>query len=124
MTLKFVIDMNLSPRWAAVFQQNGWHAVHWSAVGDPRAPDALIMAWAREHQCVVYTHDLDFGALLALTHAGGPSVIQVRAQDVLPEHLADTVVGVVRRCQDVLDTGALVIVDEHQCRVRILPLLP
>jgi len=45
------------------------------------------MAWAREHVHVVFTHDLDFGTLLALTRASGPSVIQVGSQDVLPEHL-------------------------------------
>ena len=31
------------------------------------------MAWAREHGFVVFTHDLDFGHLLALTHAAGMS---------------------------------------------------
>jgi predicted nuclease of predicted toxin-antitoxin system len=45
------------------------------------------MAWARENGHVVLTHDLDFGTLLALTRANGPSVVQVRAQDVLPQHL-------------------------------------
>jgi len=123
MTLRFLIDMNLSPRWVTVFEKNGWPAIHWSDVGNPRAPDDVIMAWAREHEYAIYTHDLDFGTLLALTHAGGPSVIQVRTQDVFPEHLADIVVEVVLRCQDMLEAGALVVVDERQCRVRVLPLL-
>jgi hypothetical protein len=35
---------------------------------------------------------MDFGTLLALTRASGPSVVQVRAHDVLPEHLEDVVV--------------------------------
>jgi predicted nuclease of predicted toxin-antitoxin system len=34
---------------------------------------------------VVFTHDLDFGGVLALTHAAGPSVIQVRSEDPVPE---------------------------------------
>ncbi|MDE0421400.1 MAG: hypothetical protein OXK76_11030 [Gammaproteobacteria bacterium] len=34
---------------------------------------------------------LDFGAMLALSGTSGPSVLQVRSQDVLPEHLADKV---------------------------------
>jgi len=42
------------------------------------------MAWARANGHVVFTHDLDFGTTLALTHAAGPSVIQVRGQNVLP----------------------------------------
>jgi len=44
----------------------------------------------------VFTHDLDFGTLLALTRTSGPSVIQVRAHDVLPEHLEEVVVTTIR----------------------------
>ena len=56
------------------------------------------MAWAGEHGSVVFTHDLDFGSLLALTQAVGPSVIQVRTQDVTDVRLQD-VMGVLAREQ-------------------------
>lgn len=42
------------------------------------------MAWARANDRIVFTHDLDFGRLLALAGRVGPSVMQVRTQDVLP----------------------------------------
>jgi hypothetical protein len=42
------------------------------------------MAWALAQNRVIFTHDLDFGTALALTNAGGPSVLQVRGQHVLP----------------------------------------
>ena len=71
--MKLLIDMNLAPLWVEVFQQHGWEAVQWSAVGDPRASDGTIMAWARDNGYVVFTHDLDFGALLAATGSRGPS---------------------------------------------------
>lgn len=74
MSLQFVVDMNLSPDWVALLSQHGYPAVHWSNVGSPRATDASIMAWALANHHVVFTHDLDFGTLLALTHARGPSV--------------------------------------------------
>jgi len=85
--MKLLIDMNLSPLWVDTLTQHGWEAVHWSTVGDPHATDPTIMGWARERQYVVFTHDLDFGTLLALTHAQGPSVIQVRTQNVMPAYL-------------------------------------
>ncbi len=66
--MKLLIDMNLSPDWSEVFIKQGWQAVHWSAVGDLRATDQAIMDWARTNGYVVFTHDLDFGTLLALTH--------------------------------------------------------
>jgi predicted nuclease of predicted toxin-antitoxin system len=68
--------MNLSPAWVPVLRAAGYDARHWSAVGDPRAPDPQIMEWARAHGHVVFTHDLDYGTLLATTRAEGPSVIK------------------------------------------------
>ena len=89
--------MNLSPDWVPVLKSHGWSVVHWSTVGDPRASDRTIMEWAAKHEYVVLTHDLDFGAMLALSHAAGPSVLQVRAGDILPDHLEDSVIA--ERCR-------------------------
>jgi predicted nuclease of predicted toxin-antitoxin system len=121
MSVKILIDMNLSPDWAPVLQRHGWPAIHWSTVGDQRATDRTIMDWALANGYVVFTHDLDFGTMLALTHAAGPSVIQVRGQDVLPDHLERVVVAALRQHEADLASGALVVVDEAKCRVRVLP---
>ncbi len=122
MTLKVLIDMNLSPDWATTLQRHGWDAIHWSAVGAPSARDREIMDWAAAHDYVVFTHDLDFGTMLALTRAAGPSVVQIRGEDVLPERLERVVVAALNQHQDELTTGALVVVDERRDRVRILPI--
>ncbi len=149
MSVQLVIDMNLSLEWVTELARHGWSAVHWSAIGDPRAEDSVIMAWAQaipraamnETFCladrsrdqsiicgrgqynghVVLTHDLDFGALLALTHATGPSVLQVRGQDVLPEDIGPLVVAALRQHEAALAAGALVVVDLKKSRVRVLP---
>ena len=71
-----VLDMNLSPDLCAPLSAAGHEAVHWSTLGAPTASDESIMAYARDHGLVVVTHDLDFGAILAATHAHGPSVVQ------------------------------------------------
>src|SRR4051812_45550130 len=47
--MKLLIDMNLSPQWVPLLKDAGHEATHWSAVGDPRAPDSEVMHWAREH---------------------------------------------------------------------------
>jgi predicted nuclease of predicted toxin-antitoxin system len=83
-----------------------------------------MMAWALSHHHVVLTHDLDFGALLALTHARGPSVIQVCTQDVTPAGMRDLLIKALQECAEKLEAGALVIVDEARLRARILPLGP
>lgn len=106
----------------AALRQSGFEAVHWSTVGDARAADAALLAWAAEHRHVVFTHDLDFGAILAASGARTPSVIQIRTQDVTPEHLARLVVRALRQHERLLEQGALITVDEARSRVRILPL--
>jgi predicted nuclease of predicted toxin-antitoxin system len=114
--------MNLSVEWVAELARYGWSAIHWSTVGNPRAEDSAVMAWALANSHVVFTHDLDFGTALALTHARGPSVLQVRGQNVLPEHIGPTVAAAVRQHDAALAAGALVVVEEKKCRVRVLPL--
>ena len=122
MSVKILIDMNLSPQWVDVLGKNGIEAVHWSSIGDPKTKDHFIMEWARRNKHVVFTHDLDFGAMLALTQAVGPSVIQVRTQNVLPEHFGTAVVAVIKQYHVQLERGALIVLDDIIHRVRILPL--
>jgi predicted nuclease of predicted toxin-antitoxin system len=120
--MKILVDMNLSPLWIDTFNKNGWEALHWSEVGDSRAKDRELMSWARKSGHIVFTNDLDFGHLLALTHASGPSVIQVRSKDLLPESIGPVVLRALRENQEALRSGALVVIDPEDFRVRILPI--
>ncbi len=86
--MKLLIDMNLSPDWVGLLAAEGFEAVHWSAVGDPRATDETILSYAKSRRCVVFTHDLDFGAILAATGAATPSVVQIRARMLIPHRSA------------------------------------
>src|SRR3954465_6873708 len=104
--MKLVVDMNLPPRWAGFLITNGIEAVHWSQVGDPRATDATIMKWALDRGYAVFTHDLDFTAMLALAGAAGPSVVQVRTQNVLPESIGADVIRVLSARAEAIETGA------------------
>ena len=122
MTVKVVVDMNLSPEWVPVLTERGHEAVHWSIVGSPEALDIEIMDWARSRKFIVFTHDLDFGTTLALTHALGPSVIQLRGQRVLPEQISTVVIAVTEKYEEELHAGALIVIDENRSRVRVLPL--
>lgn len=122
MNIQILIDMNLSPDWVNELAAHGCHCVHWSTIGDPKAADREIMDWARSNGYVVFTHDLDFGTMLALTHSTGPSIIQVRGQNVLPDHMSPLVLAAMKQYEPDLTSGALVVVDEAKSRVRILPI--
>jgi predicted nuclease of predicted toxin-antitoxin system len=71
----------------------------------------------------VFTHDLDFGAMLAVSRAVGPSIIQVRAQDTLSERFRDVLINALRQFQDALEAGAIVVVEESRARARFLPIM-
>ncbi len=120
--MKILIDMNLSPAWCGLLDGAGHSAVHWSALGSQSAIDSEIFQWAGEHNYVVFTHDLDFGAILAATKAHSPSVIQVRTDDPSPRHAGSMVLSAIRQYESHLNKGALISVDENKSRVRILPI--
>lgn len=69
-----------------------------------------------------FTHDLDFGAILAATDANSPSVFQIRTQDVSSKTLSPVVLSVLKQFEERLNEGALVTVNEKQARARLLPL--
>ena len=82
--MRVLIDMNLSPSWVQALEDRGFQALHWSSIGAGGAADTVVLGWAKENGHIVFTNDLDFGAILALTRAAAPSVIQVRTQDLSP----------------------------------------
>ena len=120
--IKILIDMNLSPKWVDVLDAEGWEAVHWSNIGDIGARDQVIMEWALDHGFIVFTHDLDFGSILAATSATAPSVIQVRTQNVMPESAGIVVIDAIRKFKDKLADGALISIDHIRARAKVLPL--
>ena len=120
--MKILIDMNLSPRWVGFFSNNNIESVHWSHVGSSGATDNEIMAYAKANGYAVFTHDLDFGAILAVTHNDKPSVVQIRIGDVDPSIAAHLVINALRAAAEEIKTGALITIDLNKTRIRILPL--
>jgi len=120
--MKLLVDMNLSPRWTDTIINAGFEAEHWSRVGRPTASDAEIMAFARAKNFVVLTHDLDFGAILAVSRGEKPSVVQIRSDNVSPDVIAPSVISFLRQMAPQLEAGALLTVHPSRARLILLPL--
>ncbi len=120
--MKILLDMNLSPKWVPVLLEAGFDSVHWSSVGKPDALDSEILVWAKKNGYIVFTHDLDFGDILAATNADAPSVIQIRVQNLDPVYLGKSVVAALVQFRAQLETGALIVIDANKVRARILPI--
>jgi predicted nuclease of predicted toxin-antitoxin system len=120
--MKLLLDMNLSPLWLAALRDAGFEVAHWVAIGSANDADEKIMLFAQQHGYIICTQDLDFGLMLAFTGHGKPSVLQIRARDLLPVHIGPQVIQALRQLQRELEAGALVTVDPKKTRVRVLPL--
>lgn len=114
--------MNLTPQWCETFEKHGVEVKHWLEVGRADAPDSEIFIWAKENGYIVFTNDLDFGAILAATSAAAPSVLQVRTQALLPSDIENVVVAALEQFKLLLSSGALIVIDDTKTRARILPL--
>ena len=121
--MKILIDMNLSPRWTGIFMDNNMEAVHWSSIGTADASDNEIISYAKDNGYVIFTHDLDFSSILAITHSNKPSVIQVRTGDISPAISAKLVINAIHTAALDIEKGALVTIDLKKTRLRILPLI-
>jgi len=120
--MKFLLDMNLSPRLVSILSEAGLETLHWSSVGPLGAADTVIMAFARDHDCVVLTYDLDFSAILAATQGQKPSVVQIRSGNISPEHLGQAIIPLLRQKSTELEAGAVMTIDLPKSRLRLLPL--
>jgi len=80
------------------------------------------LAYTKSNRYVVFTHDLNFGTILAATQEDYPGVIQIRTQDVTPEYLRTPVVSALYQFEKHLEDGTIVTIDQKKLRARILPL--
>jgi predicted nuclease of predicted toxin-antitoxin system len=120
--MKILIDMNLSPKWVEIFLANNINSIHWSSIGHANASDEEIIIYAKDNDYAVFTHDLDFSSILAITHSNKPSVIQIRTGDISPVNSAQLVISAIKTAYLDIEKGALVTIDLNKTRLRILPL--
>jgi predicted nuclease of predicted toxin-antitoxin system len=120
--MKILVDMNLPPGWADFLTEHGIEAVHWSSIGSPDTPDTEIIAYAKTHDFTIFTNDLDFGFILAITHGKKPSVIQTRTGALGHNRIGDIVISAIRKLAADMEKGALVTIDQQKTRVTLLPL--
>ena len=121
--MRLLIDMNLTPRWVQFLHDAGHEAVHWSSAGSSSAKDSEICGYARRHDYVILTNDLDFPQILAHTRAASPNVVLVRGEPLTPEVRGAALVTALKDCDSELKQGAIVTLDwSDKPRARVLPL--
>jgi predicted nuclease of predicted toxin-antitoxin system len=114
--------MNLSPLTVSQLRERGWGIIRVSEVMDARTDDIDILNYARDHNQVVITNDLDFSELLAVNGCDSPSVINLRLENMYPGFVTQRIIDVVSQLEDELKKGIVVSVDDSSARFRNLPI--
>jgi predicted nuclease of predicted toxin-antitoxin system len=120
--MNFLADVGISPHSVRFLRGLGHDAIHLQELGLERLPDVAILAKAAVEQRIVLTHDLDFGDLLAASHATLPSVVLFRLSDMRPDSVNRQLEQVLTHHGATLKIGAIVSVSDRRIRVRFLPI--
>ncbi|MCX8090043.1 MAG: DUF5615 family PIN-like protein [Verrucomicrobiae bacterium] len=60
--MKVSVDACLPVEWVDYLRRHGHECVGWLEIGSARAPDSVVMSWARERGFIVLTNDLVLGS--------------------------------------------------------------
>jgi len=120
--MKFLADIGISPRVVEELRQKGHDAVHLAEQGLHRMVDGDILKKARQENCILLTHDLDFGELLAASGGNLPSVIVFRLKDMRAPNVGLHLFSILNQQSEALNKGAILSVTEQKVRVRALPI--
>ena len=118
----FLADMNISPLTIFKLKELGWNVARVSEVMDKSAKDLELLEYARKHEMVIITQDLDFSMLLALKGYEKPSLINVRVEEAKPDYVTGRIMEAVSGLEEELGKGIIITVDETSVRYRYLPI--
>ena len=121
-SLRFLVDMNLSPKTVTNLQQQGWDVLRVSQVLPMDAEDSEILKFAHQQNRVIITQDLDFSSLLALGGYEKPSLITFRLSVPDPETITRKLLEILPHIENRLAQGCAVTINDRNVRIRPLPI--
>jgi predicted nuclease of predicted toxin-antitoxin system len=120
--MKFLIDANIPLELMHLLKKEGFNSRHISLSDKPDMDDFGIIEMARYQDEIILTHDLDFGAILSVTGQTKPYVIIFRMHNINARVILNKLLQNINDIKDILETGAIIIIDNDKTRVRKLPI--
>lgn len=120
--MKFLADMGISLRTVDWLRDRGYDVVHLRNRGLQKLPDDKILDVARNEGRIILTVDLDFAQLLAVSRESLPSVILFRLGNENYDEINKRLTEILNNCQEDLETGAIISVNNETFRVRRFPI--
>jgi len=119
--MRLLLDMNLPPAVADWLRSAGHDAVHVRELGLNDVPDHEIFARAAANSRVVVTFDLDFGEIAGLTRGAGGGAVLLRLRLPSRQHVQQRLEAAISAAAEVLEAGAIVVVEDTRIRIRPRP---
>jgi predicted nuclease of predicted toxin-antitoxin system len=120
--VKFLVDANMSPRFAELLRAAGHDAIAVRDLGLADASDDEILDHAASASQVIISHDTDFGTLLAFHRLSSPSFVLIRSSESLsPDEHAEVLLANLDSVREDLEAGAIVVFSRGHLRSRRLP---
>jgi len=120
--MRWLLDQGLPRSAANYLNDSGHEAIHVGDIGMASASDSSILELAAKERRIIVTLDSDFHALLAVSGAGGPSVIRIREEGLKGEALALLVSAIALQHEGALLSGCVMSYQDGKIRHRSLPL--
>jgi predicted nuclease of predicted toxin-antitoxin system len=123
--MRLLVDNALSPRVSRGLSDAGHDVIHVREVGLATASDDEIVDFASQEERIVISADTDFATILALRKAKRPSFILLRGDiERWPEAQTALLLEQLSALEEVLTSGAVIVVTRDRIRIRSLPILP
>ena len=122
--MRLLADMGVSMRVVEALRTDGHDVVHAQDIDLARATDRDILEHAAAESRTLVTFDLDFAEILALRQSDRERVVLLRLQNTRNENVLARLRLVLTECEEELDAGAIVVVEDGRYRVRALPMKP
>lgn len=120
--LRFLADMNISPKTVEYLRHREWDIIRVSTALPMNASDQEILEFALAEDRIVVTQDLDFSALLALGGYERPSLVTLRLTVSDPETVTQRILEVLPSIEQTLREGCAVTIGDVTMRIRKLPI--
>ncbi len=119
--MRFLVDLNMSPRTVALLNDLGHDAIAGKEVMPPRSPDSEIVALAIEENRVVVTMDSDISRIIAESGWTEPSAILIRMPNASVEVVNRALASTLPEVEASLLRGAIISIDGVRHRTHPLP---